>query len=140
MRDASFRRRDGASVNGEDGEEDERAPLRRGHADVGAAQSGVQSHHAGGVRRELAEQDAVLDALHSSVSRLGVISEKIHEEIVVQDRMLDDLEDSVERVDASVNDATARARGLLRQNGSWCCILGVVAAILLIFIVFLLVF
>lgn len=91
------------------------------------------------IRAELAQQDAVLDALHSSVERLGHISEQIHEEIAVQDRMLDELDDSVQRTDASVNEATRRTRDLIRRNGGsqWCCALVLMATALLVLILYI---
>jgi hypothetical protein len=133
----------------EDDGADERAPLRSRPlsstaADGRSAVGGAAARPFGNVsqlamRQELDEQDAVLDALHSSVTRLGSISEKIHEEIVVQDRMLDDLDESVLRADAAVNSATRRTRELIRRGGGgrWCCVLtvlGVVLGLLLIYI------
>ena len=90
-------------MKGNDAEDaDERAPLRAPLAPL---------------RREIAAQDAVLDALSVSVSRLGALSEHIADEIKAQDTMLDALEDTVERADVGMGAAAARSRALARRAG-----------------------
>ena len=85
------------------------------------------------LRREIAAQDAVLDALTVSVTRLGALSEHIADEIKAQDSMLDELEDTVSRADAGLDAAAARSRALARRSGGpgWCACLACLAAMLL---------
>ena len=57
-------------------------------ADVVVARGSPLASSAPALATELAEQDAVLDALSVSVSRLGALSEAVHGEIAAQDALL----------------------------------------------------
>ena len=78
------------------------------------AAAGVGGGPLGGVAAalegELAAQDAVLDSLHSTVSRLSALSEAVHGEIAAQDALLQGIEGTVAGADAGLESATRRAR------------------------------
>lgn len=124
----------------DDDNQDETKPLKASSSSSSGAGAGGSVLAQATVRRELEEQDKVLDALHSSVTRLGAISEAIHEEITVQDRMLTELEEDVIRTDARVNDATRRTNQLIRrtEGQQWNCALVTMVVVLLVLILWIL--
>lgn len=76
-------------------------------------------------RQELAAQDAALDALHASVTRLGQLSANIGDELKQQDVMLDELESDVYRADNAVQRATRQTAALIKRTGGYRWFVGV---------------
>jgi len=68
---------------------------------------------------KMREQDANLDALGSSVSRLGEMSLNISKEIELQNRMLDSLEEETDSARDKVDILTKKTREIVKRSGGW---------------------
>jgi len=121
-------------IAGDDADEaDEAAPLKGGNGGGFSAQ--VQSH-----RAVIAEQDAVLDGLHESVTRLGHIAGGIRDELTTQSRMVDDIGNRMDDTNDALARVTRQTQQLVRMAGGtrWasaiCCLLTVLLVLVLIIV------
>jgi len=83
----------------------------RGHHHMDMGQESLQL--------KMREQDANLDALGSSVSRLGEMSLNISKEIELQNRMLDSLEEETDSARDKVDILTKKTREIVKRSGGW---------------------
>jgi syntaxin 8 len=93
------------------------------------------------LRRAYRDQDEQLDALGSSVARLGEMSLGISKEIDTQNRMLSSLENEIDNNSAKANDLTQRTKDLINRSGgskSFCLI--VFLTLILLFLIFLVIY
>jgi syntaxin 6 len=92
------------------------------------------------IKKKIARQDASLDALSVSVTRLGELSYNISNEISSQNKMLDDLETDIENVESKTASLIQKTKDLVKKTGGakeWCIIL-VLAMIVLILMLLIL--
>lgn len=93
------------------------------------------------IRATYRDQNEKLDALESSVARLGEMSLGISKEIDTQNRMLSSLENEVDNINAKANDLTYRTKDFINRAGggkNFCLILFL--AFVLLFLVFLVIY
>jgi len=101
------------------------------------------SHRGGGgvggednvLQLKMREQDANLDALGSSVSRLGEMSLNISKEIELQNRMLESLEADTDSARDKVDILTKKTREMVKKSGGWnnfCLIVFLVAVLIVL--------
>lgn len=83
---------------------------------------------------KLQSQDLNLDALSSSVMRLGELSLNISKEIDVQNKMLDRLETEVTEATDRTNTLTEKTKELVKKSG------GVKSFSLIVFLIIILIF
>ena len=84
---------------------------------------------------KMREQDANLDALGSSVSRLGEMSLNISKEIELQNRMLESLEADTDSARDKVDILTKKTREMVKKSGGWnnfCLIVFLVAVLIVL--------
>ena len=84
------------------------------------------------------EQNVVLDDMLTSIQRLGVLGEAIHDELDVHNRMLEDLDESMEDVEGRMDVALHKMEKILQTKSRWklCLILFlVVAFVVLLFLI-----
>lgn len=98
------------------------------------------SHSMAMIDRKLSEQNANLDILEQSVSRLGQISLSISNEITEQNRSLDALDRDIEEGQSRIDLVTQRTKDLVKKTGcgEWqiIIILSIIAVILLLLILY----
>jgi hypothetical protein len=120
-------------------------PKRARSSPTGSPTSGntvTQSLHPA-VRAEVEAQDAVLDRLGESVTRLQHLSQAIHTEIEEQDRLIDETEGEIVEADNRIQAATRRTRALIERSGGnkWVgalLCLSCILVVLFLYIVFVL--
>jgi len=71
------------------------------------------------LQMKMREQDANLDALGSSVSRLGDMSLNISKEIELQNRMLDNLEVETDSARDKVDILTKKTKEIIKKSGGF---------------------
>lgn len=98
------------------------------------------SHSLAMMDRKLSEQNANLDILEQSVSRLGQISLSISNEITEQNKSLAALEKDIEDGQDRIENITERTKNLVKKTGcgEWqiVAILSVIAVILFLLILY----
>lgn len=98
------------------------------------------SHSMAMIDRKLSEQNANLDILEQSVSRLGQISLNISNEITEQNKSLSALERDIEDGQGRIETITQRTKDLVKKTGcgEWriIIILSVIAVILFLLILY----
>jgi len=78
------------------------------------------------VQKQIEKQNANLDALSISVSRLGDMSLSISNEISSQNRLLSDLDSDIENVSAKTDSLLKKTKEIIKKTGGikdWCIIL-----------------
>ena len=92
-------------------------------------------------RRDLeAQQDAHLDELHESATRLTAMSHAIHAELKEQERLIEETTAEVNDVSAAVEATNARVAALVAANGGpgWCAALSALSCVAVVLFLFIL--